>query len=101
MDRFYNLRGVEQVHVEENVDAWIVRGEASDGFAREIVDFYKSRYEHPLDEAKEMAVEWCWKQCYATYKVSTFTPTPYVFHIATIDVVSGKVIEEHDEDYSK
>ncbi len=93
----YDLRGVQQVRIEEEVDTWVVRGESEGGRA-----VSRAREEYFKDQeaqARAHAAQWCRDLGFATYVMDCFTGEPGVHLLMTIDAETGRVIEEHTEDY--
>lgn len=100
MERTYNLSGVAQVEVHEQVYSWVVRGEKESGFASMLADFSKNAEGEAA--ARALAVQWCNELSLTSYVVQTFADRenrPYWFHLADIDIASGAVIEERDVYY--
>lgn len=92
----YDLRGVTHIVIEQRCPkGWTIRGENPSGIAQAITEQTENYKAHTL------AREWCRTNGFRTYRVSTFTGKPYVFRVQTVEVETGKVIDDHEEDYNE
>ncbi len=94
------MRDVHHIAVRENVGEWRVAQEDEENGAYPSSIYLFDKERRGEQRAHAYASIQCQAFGFETYVMSQFTDEPYVFLVSQLDARSGKVLEEHLEDYN-